>query len=274
MDLSLFGALLGGVLTLLSPCSVMLLPAFFAYAFTSPGALLARSGVFLLGLLTSLVPLGVLAGTLGAWVVAHRSGLMTVASIVIIVFGLVLMFGVRLPGVTRQRGLSSASSASVYSLGLVYGLAGGCAGPVFGAVLAMASFGGSALAGGVTMVVFAIGMTIPLLLLALLWDRLPVVRRLMRPRDLVIGRWRNAWTNVIGGALTAGIGVLLLGTDGTASLGGVLGASEQARLEGDAMRATAGVPDAFVIAALVVAGIAALVWWRIWAARTAVDSKP
>ena len=42
MNLTLLGAFLGGILTLLSPCSVMLLPAFFAYAFSSPGALLAR----------------------------------------------------------------------------------------------------------------------------------------------------------------------------------------------------------------------------------------
>lgn len=36
MVVGLLGALVGGVLTLLSPCSVMLLPAFFSYAFTSP----------------------------------------------------------------------------------------------------------------------------------------------------------------------------------------------------------------------------------------------
>lgn len=73
MEIGLLGAFLGGVLTLLSPCSVMLLPAFFSYAFSSPRQLLSRTGIFYLGLITTLVPLGVLAGTLGSYVNQHVS---------------------------------------------------------------------------------------------------------------------------------------------------------------------------------------------------------
>lgn len=243
MNLSLLGAFLGGALTLLSPCSVMLLPAFFAYAFTSPGALLARTGVFFAGLATALVPLGLAAGTLGAWVGRFRFELVTVASVIVILLGIIMMIGVPLPSVLRQQGARGASAASVFALGTIYGLAGVCAGPMLGAALTFAAFGGNAAFGGLVLLVFAAGMVLPLLLLALLWDRLPVVRRIVRPREIVIGRWRNTWTNVIGGALTAAIGVLLLVTRGTTSLGGLLGATDQARLESNVMVATAAVPD-------------------------------
>lgn len=262
MNLSLLGAFLGGILTLLSPCSVMLLPAFFAYAFTSPRALLARTAVFFAGLATALVPLGMLAGTVGAWVNRFRFEVVTVAAVVVIVLGLVMMLGVPVPGLVRQRGARSASVVSVFALGTVYGLAGVCAGPLLGAALTFAAFGGNALFGGLVLLVFAAGMVLPLLLLALLWNRLPVVQRLVRPRELMIGTWRNSWTNVIGGALTAGIGILLLATRGTTSLGGVLGATEQAGLEAHVMRATAGAPDWLVIlifVALVVVWIGAAV---------------
>ncbi|WP_025133264.1 cytochrome c biogenesis CcdA family protein [Leucobacter sp. PH1c] len=254
MSLSLLGAFLGGVLTLLSPCSVMLLPAFFAYAFSSPGALLARTGVFFLGLATSLVPLGLLAGTLGAWVNQNRFALVTVASVLVIVLGAAMLLGIRIPGVVPQQGAKSASIASVFALGTVYGLAGVCAGPLLGAALAFAAFGGNPLLGGLVLLVFAAGMTVPLVLLALLWDRVPAVRRLVRPRELVIGRWRNAWTNVIGGLLTIGIGILLLVTQGTTSLGGVLGATAQAQLEAQVMGWANAVPGwavAIVFALLV-----------------------
>ncbi len=50
------GAFLGGVLTLLSPCSALLLPAFFAYAFASPARLLGRTAVFYAGLAGVLAP--------------------------------------------------------------------------------------------------------------------------------------------------------------------------------------------------------------------------
>ncbi|WP_024356280.1 cytochrome c biogenesis CcdA family protein [Leucobacter chironomi] len=256
MELTLLGAFLGGTLTLLSPCSAMLLPAFFAYAFSSPGALIARTGVFFLGLATSLVPLGLLAGSVGAWVTLHRDGLMTVAAIVVIVLGAAMMLGIRLPTMTRQRGAKSTSIASVYLLGTVYGLAGVCAGPLLGAALTMAAYGGDALLGGLVMLVFAAGMALPLLLLALLWERIPGVRRLVRPRELVIGRWRNAWSSVIGGALTAGIGVLLLVTRGTSALGSALGYSEQARIEGWVQQASGAIPNwAFLVAVLVVGGL-------------------
>lgn len=270
MNLSLLGAFLGGVLTLLSPCSVMLLPAFFAYAFTSPGALFARTGVFFAGLATALVPLGMLAGTLGAWVNRFRFELVTVAAVVVIVLGLVMMLGVPVPGLARQRGAQSASIASVFALGTVYGLAGVCAGPMLGAALTFAAFGGNALFGGVVLLVFAFGMVVPLVLLALLWNRLPVVRRLVRPRELVIGRWRNSWTSIIGGGLTAGIGVLLLLTHGTTSLGGVLGATQQAGLEASVMRTTAAVPNwAVLLVFLVLAAI-----WVVVALRRRSETSP
>lgn len=252
MSLSLLGAFLGGVLTLLSPCSVMLLPAFFAYAFSSPGALLARTGVFFLGLATALVPLGLLAGSLGAWVNQHRFTLVTVAAVLVILLGLTLLLGVRVPGLVPQRGAESASIASVFALGTVYGLAGVCAGPLLGAALAFAAFGGNPLLGGLVLLVFAAGMTLPLLVLAALWNRVPAVRALVRPRELVVGRWRNAWTNVVGGALTIAIGILLLVTQGTASLGGVLGATTQANLEASVMRWSSAVPDWVLIALFVV----------------------
>ena len=257
MNLSLLGAFLGGVLTLLSPCSVMVLPAFFAYAFTSPRALFARTGVFFLGLVAALVPLGLLAGSLGAWVNRFRFEIVTVAAVIVIVFGVAIAVGVRFPALMRQRGAVSASNASVFALGAVYGLSGVCAGPMLGAALTFAAFGGDPLLGGLVLLVFAVGMTIPLLLLALVWNKIPVVQKLVRPRELIIGRWRNAWTNIVGGVLMIAIGVLLLVTDGTSSLGGVLGATQQARLEGSVMRASADVPNWVVLAGL---GLIAAVW--------------
>ena len=260
MDLSLLGAFLGGMLALLSPCSVMVLPAFFAYAFHSPRELFSRTGAFFLGLAISLVPLGLLAGTLGAWVAAHRGGIMTGVLILVIALGAVMLLGIPLPALTKQQSAKGTSVASVFALGAVYGLAGGCAGPIFGAVLAMAAFGGNALMGGLTMLLYAAGMTVPLLLLALLWNRIPGIRKLMRPRELVIGKWRNAWSNIIGGVITIAVGVFMLATNGAQKFSGVLDASTQANLEADVMRATSGISNLVVLA---VAAVVALAVWAV-----------
>lgn len=256
MDIGLLSAFLGGVLTLLSPCSAMLLPAFFSYAFASPKALLARTGVFYLGLITTLVPLGVLAGTLGAFVNAHRFTFVTIASIVVIILGVVMLLNIPVPFLARGAASEGTSVAAVYALGTVYGLAGVCAGPLLGAVLTVAAVSGNALTGGLITLVFAAGMALPLLLLSLLWGRLPFVKRLIRPREVKVGRWRNTWTGIIGGALTVAVGILLLATGGTTALSGILGASDQASLEGTVLQEAGRVPDLLIVGTVLVVSLA------------------
>src|SRR5699024_3970118 len=229
MDIGLLGAFLGGILTLLSPCSAMLLPAFFSYAFASPRELLTRTGVFCLGLITTLVPLGVLAGTLGAFVNEHRFTFVTIASVVVIALGALMLLNVPIPFLRRGSNTQGTSMTAVYALGTVYGLAGVCAGPLLGAVLTVAAVSGTPLSGGIIVLVFALGMTLPLLILSLLWGRFPAIRTLVRPREVKVGPWSNTWTGIIGGVLTIGVGILLLVTAGTTELTGFLGSSEERR---------------------------------------------
>lgn len=265
MSLGLTGALLGGILTLLSPCSVMLLPAFFAYAFSSRGRMLAMTGVFYLGLITTLVPLGLLAGSVGAFFSVHRSTIITVISIIVILLGLAMAAGVPMPDLMRgETGTRSPDSPlSVYLLGTVYGLAGVCTGPLLGAVLAMAAFGGSALYGAMMLLAFAVGMVVPLLLLALVWQSVPTVRWLVRPRELVIGRWRNAYTTIVSGLFTAAVGVLMLLTQGTTSLGGLLSADAQSGLEQTVAEWSLSVTDWMLgVGAIVLLAVGwVLRWW-------------
>lgn len=255
MDIGLLGAFLGGVLTLLSPCSAMLLPAFFSYAFASPRELLTRTGVFYLGLITSLVPLGVLAGTLGAFVNGHRFTFVTGASVIVIVLGGLMLLNVPVPFLRRGTNTQGTSMTAVYALGTVYGLAGVCAGPLLGAVLTVAAVSGTPLSGGIIVLVFAAGMALPLLVLALLWGRFPAVRSLVRPREVTVGRWSNTWTGLIGGALTIAVGILLLVTAGTTELTGLLGASTQAELEGSVLGWAGRIPDVVVVIAVLAAAI-------------------
>ena len=254
------GAFLGGMAAILSPCAALLLPAFFAYAFGDDRArLLGRTGLFYLGLLLALVPLGLGAGALGSLVTVHRDALALVGGVVLIAFGLVQALGVsfRVPGVER-RGDPRGRIGAVL-LGATYGLAGACTGPLLGAVLTVAAVGGSPAYGAVLLAFFALGMVVPLLVLAVLWERLRLGER-ARPRRLAIGPFTTTWFQVVSGALFVAIGVLFLVTDATASLGGLLDASAQAAVEGWLRGVADGVPDLAVVGVL--AAAAALVAWR------------
>lgn len=245
-------AVAGGLLTLLAPCSVMLLPAFFAYAFTSPRALLSRTLVFWLGLLTTLLPLGVLAGSLGALLRTHMETVTLVGGLAVVVLGLMQALAVPLPlphpGGSSRR--DAASPLSVYLLGALAGLAGvGCAGPILGAVLVMAGLGGSPLQAALLMALYALGMVLPLGLLALLWDALDLSSRSwLRPRPVrLLGR-STTWTELIGGSLCVALGVLMIVRGPQGLSAGLL--SSAALLEAERR---------------IMAGAGAVPWWLVLA---------
>lgn len=114
MGIGYAGAFLGGTAALLSPCAAMLLPAFFAYAFgRSTATLLGRTALFYLGLLVTLIPLGLTAGALGGLLTTHRSTVATVGGVVLIVFGALQASGCRCrsPGSARPAATPAAPSA-------------------------------------------------------------------------------------------------------------------------------------------------------------------
>lgn len=243
----------------------MLLPAFFSYAFAATGRLLARTGVFYLGLIVTLVPLGAFAGSLGGLITEHRGALIAVAGTVVIVLGLIQISGLTLPAFSRGgRAGEGTSWVSVFFLGTVYGVAGVCAGPILGTVLAVAALGGNPVYGGVLLAFYAAGMVVPLGVLALLWARGGGrVQRWLRPRTVTIGRWSNSWLQLIAGALSVALGVFLIVTEGTGSLGGILDPGTQIGLEAWALGAASGLSNVvFLLVAVAVIAVVAVLYLR------------
>lgn len=262
MTIGFAGAFLGGILTLVSPCSALLLPAFFAYAFSSTRDLLGRSFVFYLGLITTLVPIGAFAGTLGSLLTVHRSTFIAVAAGIVVLFGALQLIGVKIPLLQMRMG-GGSGLFSTYVLGLMYGVAGACAGPILGSILMVAALGGSSTYGAALLAVYALGMVIPLFILAALWDRFEIGKRgWLKPRTVHIGRWSNTVTDIISGTLFVVLGVVLYLTDGTASLAGPVGVSTQFELEMAATQAGSSIGNT---AFLVIIGVAlvAFIWWRV-----------
>jgi cytochrome c biogenesis protein CcdA len=276
-EVGLLAAFVAGVLALLSPCSALLLPSFFAYAFTSRTALLLRTTAFYSGLLLTLVPLGTGAGMASSLFYGHRSLLIAVAGWSIIAIGVVQVLGrsFAMPFAGRLQAWSARPSggnpgrpatwASTVALGAVYGLAGFCSGPVLGAILTMAAIQDSPLQAGLLLAVYALGMAAPLFVLAALWDRFDLGRKpWLRGRLLRLGPITVHSTSLVSGLLFVVIGVLFLRFDGTAGITGLLGLGDTTDLEFEAqswVTETASVVPGWTVPA-VVAVVAALVALR------------
>ena len=276
-EVGLLAAFAAGVLALLSPCSALLLPSFFAYAFATRTALVLRTMAFYIGLLLTLVPLGTGAAAASSLFYGHRQLLIAVAGWSIIALGVLMILGrgfampfsARLQSWSSRRQGDSATGvagwASTVALGAVYGLAGFCSGPVLGAILTMAATQESPLHGGFLLAVYALGMAFPLFVLAMLWDRFELGRRgWLRGRTVSLGPVRVHTTSLVSGLLFVVIGALFLMFDGTAGLTGTLGLGDTTDFEFEAQRwvteAAAAVPVWVVPAGIAV--VAGAVAWR------------
>lgn len=269
MEIGILTAFLGGALALLSPCGAFLLPGFFAATVTSRARLVPHALAFYLGLVLTLVPLGIGAGALGTMFAQHRSALVAVTSVILIVLGAMHALGLGfdlsrgLPGIDRAQQASSRGSGlpRTFLLGAVGGVAGFCAGPILGAVLTLAMGQGSMVLAAILLAVYGAGMVVPLMALAAVWDRLSArTRSLLRGREFtVLGRTLHT-TTVLTGAVIIALGILFWTTNGLVTMPSLIPTSVLASWQSSSSVLTGTGAQIAVIAAL---GLLALaLWWR------------
>ncbi|MFD5775354.1 cytochrome c biogenesis CcdA family protein [Streptomyces fungicidicus] len=255
-DAGILLAFLGGLLALLSPCSALLLPAFFAYSFTNRTRLLRHTAAFYAGLCLTLVPLGAAGSLASRLFIGHRDTLVLVGGWTMIALGVVQLLGLGFGSrrLQQRAGAPTGPASSTVALGAVYGLAGFCAGPILGSILTVAALGGSPLRGGLLLAVYALGMAAPLFVLALLWDRWQLGRRAwLRGRGFRIGRLQLHSTTVLGGLLFITLGAMFLAFDGSAALPSLLDVDTEYAWERRVSALASAVPGHLVLAALAAA---------------------
>ncbi len=222
-ELSFLAVFLGGMLAILSPCSALLLPAFFAFAFTSRVQLLRAAVLFYLGLATIFVPLGLGVSFIASLFFDQRPLVILAAGGLLVGFGIVVLFGggfAVLPGAAARLSTVRGRYAA-YATGLAYGFAGFCTGPILGGVLTVAASATVPLAGAALLATYALGMTAPVFLLALLWDRFRIGERgLLRHAELRIGSRAIPASRAVAGLLFIAMGVSFVVFQGSSALSG------------------------------------------------------
>jgi cytochrome c biogenesis protein CcdA len=278
VEVSYLASFVGGLLSLLSPCSALLLPAFFAYAFQSRRELVGRTAVFYLGLAATLVPIGMGISAVSALVYGHRSALITISGLVIIGMGVLQLLGrgFTFGPLERLRGRikgESGSFAATFALGAVYGFAGFCSGPILGAILTVAASSGSVFGGAGLLATYAAGMAAPLFLMALLWDRFDLGHlSWLRGREVSLGGLRFHTTNLVSGLMFVALGVLFIVFEGTSALEGLYASRGATDLAFAVERWVSGVAESVPLS-LALAVVAVLIAGVLLYRRTRRDSK-
>ena len=190
-------AYLGGVLTIVSPCILPVLPFVFARA-DRP---FVRSGLpMLVGMAITFAGIATLAAVGGGWAVQANEYGRFAAIALLAVFGLILLFpslsdrltrplvalGSRLSESAQQDGASGGSIWTSALLGVATGLLWApCAGPVLGLILTGAALQGANVQTTLLLVAYALGAATSLALALLVGGRIFAAMK----RSLGVGEW-------------------------------------------------------------------------------------
>ena len=187
LEISLFGALLAGLLSFFTPCVLPMVPFYLSYmgglsmaelrgdGKIAPGAqrrLLMSAVFFALGVTTVFMLFGMGATALGSLFGQYLDPLSYVAAAILVVFGLHFLGVIQVPLLYREARLESRAEASTslgaYLMGLAFGFGWTpCVGPALASILMIASGMGDIWRGGLLLFVYGMGMTAPFLVAAL-----------------------------------------------------------------------------------------------------------
>lgn len=208
-NISYLAAFLGGMLTVLPSCGPFILPAFFAITFREKEKIAKMILIFFAGLLTTFIPLGLGISALVQFFTKNIQLVQIISGILLIIFGLSTLFGIKIMSVRGVADVPEKSDPfSTLMFGMMFGIASGaCTAPLFGAVLTLAAQQGVSWHSFSILLTFALGMIIPLIILAFFYDRISphAKNRFFRLR---LGRF--PLTNILGSALFLFLGILFI----------------------------------------------------------------
>lgn len=165
---------LAGLFSFLSPCTLPILPAYFAFTFQAKREqVMLMSIAFFCGLATTMVLFGASATALSRFLFSYLSLLTTFGGIVIIIFGVMSFFGIGFTGIQMlDRPASGVVGSFLYGATFSLGWSA-CVGPILGALLTLLATQGIAIAQGALLAfVYALGLGSPLIIISSFFGRL------------------------------------------------------------------------------------------------------
>jgi len=167
----------GGLLSFVSPCTLPVLTAYFAFAFQSGRTRIAANTMaFMLGLGTTFSLFGAVGFALGRVLLQNQQLILLVGGAAIILFGVMSLLGRGFGGVKTAEAGPQPRSATVggsYLFGLTFAVGwSSCVGPILGSVLTLAAQTTSVWNGMMLLFIYTLGLGLPLLVVSTFFGRM------------------------------------------------------------------------------------------------------
>ncbi|NJK82245.1 MAG: cytochrome c biogenesis protein CcdA [Chloroflexaceae bacterium] len=167
-------AFLAGIFSFLSPCTLPILPAYFAFTFQAQRqSIVVMTIAFFLGLATTMTLLGAITTGITALLFDQLDALTFWGGMIVIGFGILSILGKGFAGPQMQeRPVASVAGSYLYGATFALGWTA-CVGPILGALLTLlASQGVAIVQGALLAFIYAMGMGLPLIIMATFFSRL------------------------------------------------------------------------------------------------------
>lgn len=211
---SILAAFFAGAVALFSPCCIVFLfPAYLASAVKARRwRLLPLTLVFAAGIALVLVPITLGIGMVATSLARFHSPLYVAGGLLMLGLAVLALSGHswNMPSFIRAPDVQRSDAPGVFALGVFSGIASSCCAPVLAGVMTLSVLSSSTVGAATLGLAYVFGMVFPLVLMALLWDRLHLgERRLFRAKPVRLRiAGRTLHTNTLNIAVAVAFGLM------------------------------------------------------------------
>jgi len=215
-------ALIGGLLSVLSPCSGALLPTYFALTFKSREKLVLNTLFFSWGVLFVSIPIGIGAHFLFFLLSNWGTVIFQTVGLLFFVIGVTTLLDIKLfkfvstPSFDKNQGYFATfifGSISAFSLGA-------CSGPILGAIATLAASTKSYLSSSILMFFYTLGILLPFIAISFGIDRSKFLQKIFVKGKIIEfslfnKRFNIHSSNLVSASIFIFVGVIFLFFNGS-----------------------------------------------------------
>ena len=222
-NLSFFVAFVGGMISVLLPCTLAILPAFFAYTFKERKEITKMTLVFFLGFSMTFIILGIIAAAIGQSLSSLQfvttKNFVIAAGIFLIIFGIMTILGLGFNFIRIDR-KTGHDIFGIFAFGALFGLGwSACLGPILAGILLIAATFHNYIYAAALLFFYSLGLFVPLFLISVLFDKLNLTKTWLKGKEFEVKILGKSFfmhtTKIIAGTLLIGSGLLFIFFGGT-----------------------------------------------------------
>ena len=223
-NLSFFVAFIGGMISVLLPCTLAILPAFFAYTFKERKEITKMTLVFFIGFALVFVVLGLIASAIGQTLsslqFSSTKTFVLIAGILLVIFGIMTILGKGFTFIKIEK-KTGHDIFGIFSFGVLFGLGwSACLGPVLAGILLIASTFHNYIYSALLLFFYSLGLFAPLFMISILLDKYNLTQKSwVKGKEYEIKLFGKTFfihtTKVIAGILLIISGVVFIVFNGT-----------------------------------------------------------